>query len=104
MALKDVDFGSLKVDIQVGKNGISTDLIDHIDKMFESKEVIKIKFLQNFLVEKDLVGSKTKKKELIDDLANKTGSKRVFFVGNTFCIYKKMDPAKKREKMRKNTK
>ncbi|MDD3263760.1 MAG: YhbY family RNA-binding protein [Candidatus Nanoarchaeia archaeon] len=93
--IKDIDFGKLTIDVQIGKNKINENLIEHIKKVLKSKEVTKIKMLQNFLNDEDLVGNKDKKKEIIKDLEKQTESKCVFFVGNTFCLYKKKIVQKK---------
>ena len=87
--IKDVDFGKLTIDIQIGKNKINENLTEHIKKVLKSKEIVKIKMLQNFLIEEYLVGNKDKKKEIIKNLEKETESSCVFFVGNTFCLYKK---------------
>lgn len=87
--LKGIDLGKLNIDIQLGKNKINDNFIEHINKMFNNKEIVKIKMLQNYLVDEGLVGNKDKKKEIIKNIEKSTGSNCVFFVGNTFCLYKK---------------
>ncbi len=77
----------LKPLVQVGKLGISDNLISSIDQALEKHELIKVKF----------VDLKEKKSELSDTLAEKTSSVLVGIIGNIATFYRKSKNEKNRK-------
>lgn len=77
----------LPVIIQVGKGGVSDNLIRQIDTALEARELIKIRFLQN--VDDD-------PEELARALANQTAAELVQRIGNVAVLYRpsKENPGK----------
>lgn len=65
--------------VRIGKEGVSENLIKSIDDVIKSRELIKIKVLQN--CEGDI-------KELVHDLVQKSGSELVHTIGKTIVIFK----------------
>jgi len=64
--------------IQVGKNGITPDLIKAVDEALEIHELIKVKF----------VDFKEERKELSQEIADGTSSEAVGLVGNVVILYR----------------
>jgi RNA-binding protein len=77
---------SLKPLVQVGKNGVTEELIKTIDKALEDHELIKVKFL-NY---------KTEKNELSRTIAQRTQSTLIDLIGNTAILYRKSHEATRR--------
>jgi len=71
---------SLKVNIIIGKNGCTNNLIQAIIQEFKNKELIKIKF-NDF---------KDEKKELTELIQNETTSFLVSIIGNCAIFFKKL--------------
>lgn len=69
----------LKPIFQIGKNGLSDDLIIGIDSVLEKRELIKVSVLQNCPYDK---------KEIAYDLANLTNSEVVQIIGRTIILYR----------------
>lgn len=69
----------LKPIFQIGKNGLSDDLIIGIDSVLEKRELIKVSVLQNCPYDK---------KEIAYDLANLTNSDVVQIIGRTIILYR----------------
>lgn len=64
---------------QVGKNGLSDNFIIQVKEALEARELIKIKVLNNSLLDPT---------EVARDLSEKTESEFVQSIGNKFVIYK----------------
>lgn len=64
---------------QVGKNGLSDNFIIQVKEALEARELIKIKVLNNSLLDPT---------EVARDLSEKTDSEFVQSIGNKFVIYK----------------
>lgn len=72
---------------QVGKNGITENFIKQVDEALEKRELIKIKVLNNSLLDA---------KEVANMLAEKTNAEFVQSIGNKFVLYRE---SKKHEKI-----
>lgn len=79
---------SLDPIIQIGKNGISENLIKQIDDALEAREIIKVKILNNSLLET---------KETANEIAKLTNSEFVQSIGNKFVLYRESKDNKKIE-------
>ncbi|MFD2169200.1 ribosome assembly RNA-binding protein YhbY [Tumebacillus lipolyticus] len=64
---------------QVGKGGVSDNMIEQINLTFETHELIKISILQNCEEEKDVVARA---------LAERSGAELVQLIGKTVVLYK----------------
>jgi RNA-binding protein len=73
--------------IQVGKNGITPDLIRAVDDALDIHELIKVKF----------VDFKEEKKELSGSIADQTSSEAVGLIGNVAIFYRQNPVEKKRK-------
>lgn len=71
----------LRVIAQIGKNGITENMLKDIKWHLHQKKVVKIKFLSSFIEGKD-------KKEITENIAQKTNSKILYVVGNVAVLYK----------------
>ncbi|NLJ41851.1 MAG: ribosome assembly RNA-binding protein YhbY [Clostridiales bacterium] len=65
---------------QVGKGGISENLIKQLDDALEARELIKIHILPS---------AQTEKKELCRDLAKELSAEEVQLIGNRLVLYRK---------------
>lgn len=65
--------------INIGKNGISENLITQINDTLTASELVKIKILNNSLEDHN---------EMIDEIMEKTNSDLVSHMGNKFVIFK----------------
>ena len=79
----------LKPIILVGKSGVTNGCIQSIDEVIESRELIKIKFLEH----------KDKKKDLSKTICDKTNSEIVGNIGHTVMIFRQ-NPEKEKQKYR----
>lgn len=70
----------LKPIFQVGKNGISKEMVDNINIALENRELIKVSILQNCDMDKQ---------EVAYDLSRLTKSEVVNVIGKTIILYKK---------------
>jgi len=75
-------FGSMNVTVQIGKQGVTRSIIEEIDSQLDKNGVVKIKFSGMVLKGKD-------KKELFQDVADKTNSKIIHSVGFALLLYRK---------------
>ncbi|MBZ2175357.1 ribosome assembly RNA-binding protein YhbY [Schnuerera sp. xch1] len=71
---------------QVGKNGITENFIKQVDQALEAREIIKIKVLNNSLLDA---------KEVASELAKVTSSEFVQSIGNKLVLYRKSKESKK---------
>lgn len=71
---------NLNSTVQVGKEGISANLVDSADKSLEAHELIKVNVLKN---------CEDPFKEIAFDLAGTTNSEIVQTVGRTIVLYRK---------------
>ena len=71
---------SLKPIFQVGKNGISEDMVIGISDALEHRELIKVSVLQNCPYDK---------REIAFDLQSMTNSEIVQIIGRTIILYRK---------------
>ncbi len=73
----------LKPIVQIGKNGLSDNLISSVDQALDAHELIKVKY-QDF---------KDEKRELTDELAGATGAALIAIIGNVAILYREQpDP------------
>lgn len=75
----------LKPIFQVGKNGISEDLIDGLNQALEKRELVKVSILQNCPIDKE---------EIFFDLQAFTKSQAVQTIGRTIVLYRKSKEGK----------
>ena len=68
--------------LRIGKQGLTENIIEEINKAIKKKSLIKIKLLKSSFNDKD-------KKQLIQELINKTNSELIESVGNIVVLYKK---------------
>lgn len=68
----------LKPVIQIGKHGVSADVVAHIDQALADHELIKIKFNE----------FKEDKEDLSADIARRTASELVGMIGNVAIFYR----------------
>lgn len=73
---------------QVGKGGVSDNMITQINMALESKELIKISILQNCEEDKDVVAK---------ELAERSGAELVQLIGKTVVLYKESQENKQIE-------
>lgn len=64
---------------QIGKNGLTENFIKQVDESLETKELIKIKILQN---------SDLDPTEVANEIANDLGAEFVQSIGSRFVIYR----------------
>ncbi len=80
---------SLKPAINIGKQGVNDGVIFSINEILESKELIKIKF----------INYKDSKVELSKLIVSKTNSNEICLIGNTLIIYKLADNPQNRQNL-----
>ena len=73
--------------IHLGKNGVTSEVIAHIDKALTDHELIKIKFL----------ALKEEKEQLTSIISEKTGGELVEIIGNIAVIYRQSEDKLKRK-------
>ncbi|HOE71384.1 MAG TPA: ribosome assembly RNA-binding protein YhbY [Deltaproteobacteria bacterium] len=78
---------SLRPVVQAGKNGITPELLRAVDEALEHHELIKVKF----------VDFKEEKKELTEEIAERTSSEAVGLIGNVAILYRRQPDEKKRK-------
>lgn len=76
----------LKPSLNIGKDGLSEGVIQSINEILETHELIKIKFHKN----------KDSKLSISDEIVQSTNSIKVSIIGNTLIIYKKSSNPKYR--------
>ena len=83
---------SIPITVQIGKSGITASLIEEIAKQFKTKELVKVKLLNNFIRGKD-------KDEVTRTILAKTKSQLVVRRGFIIILYK---PGAKKKANEKN--
>lgn len=73
---------------QIGKNGLSENFIKQVDEALETRELIKVKILQN-----SLLGAT----EVANQLCDQLGADFVQSIGSKFVIYRESKEEKKIE-------
>lgn len=76
----------LKPSVRIGKKGLSDNLIEEVKKAFKKNRIVKIKLLKSFPV-----NSKEALNELVRIISQKTGSRVIQVIGNSFSLYKEKD-------------
>jgi len=79
---------SIEPIFQIGKNGITDNFIKQVDSALESREIIKIKVLNNSFLETD---------EMAKKISELVGAEFVQSIGNKFIIYRESKEKKKIE-------
>lgn len=77
---------SLDPIFQIGKNGITDNFIKQVDEALEAREIIKIKVLNNSLLDA---------KEVANTIAEESNAEFVQSIGNKFVLYKESKENKK---------
>jgi len=72
----------MKPVIQVGKDGISSSLVEQVNETIEARELIKVRILNNSLYTA---------KEAAQELAKECGAEVVQVIGNVCLIYRRND-------------
>lgn len=67
---------------QIGKDGISENVVKTAADALAARELIKVHVLENSLLDN---------REAAEELAQKTGSQVVIVIGNKFVLYKRSD-------------
>ena len=81
----------LKPLVQVGKKGVTGEIIASVDLALGDHELIKVRFLE----------FKGEKRALSETIAEKTGSELAGLIGNVAVIFRQHpDPAKRRIRLR----
>lgn len=73
--------------VQVGKNGITPELIKAVDEALEAHELIKVKFVE----------FKEERKALSEEIGEKTSSEPVGLIGNVVVFYRERPDKDRRE-------
>jgi RNA-binding protein len=77
----------LKPVVMIGKNGMSDQLIETIDRELTAHELIKVKF----------VAFQDEKREIMEQIVEATGSDQVGMVGNVAILFREgPDPARRK--------
>jgi RNA-binding protein len=76
----------LKPVVQLGKNGLTDPVIESIDKALDDHELIKVR----------IAGAGGTKRELADQIAERTGSAWVGMVGFVVTLYRQQEDPEKR--------
>ncbi len=71
----------LEPSVRIGKNGVTSGIINEIHALLDKKELVKIKILQGSL-------EQSQKEELVKEVVEKTGARLVQQVGLTFTLYR----------------
>ena len=70
---------NIEAKYQIGKNGVDNNTINMIDEALEANELIKIKILENSMLDV---------RETCGEICNKTGAQPVQCIGSKFVIYR----------------
>lgn len=73
---------------QIGKSGITPEMVIGINNSLEKRELIKVSILQNCDIDKE---------ELADTISSRTGSELVQLIGHTIVLYKQSSKEKYRK-------
>jgi RNA-binding protein len=68
--------------IQIGKNGLTEEMLAHIKVLLKKRKLIKIKLLKSFVASYDRKGA-------VSDIVNKTGAELIEQIGFVIVICKK---------------
>ena len=68
--------------VRIGKEGLTDNIVQSLLDAINSRELIKVKVLQNLDADKD------ETRELADELSKKSGAELVGVIGKTFIFYK----------------
>jgi len=71
--------------VQVGKNGLTDGVVKSIDEALDIHELIKVR-----------MSEPEEKKELADEIAQRTRSSRVGLIGHTVILYRRQPDPEKR--------
>jgi RNA-binding protein len=77
----------LKPNIQVGKNGVTPQLVAGVGVELDTHELIKVKFME----------FREEKRELAEDLAAQLAAALVAMIGNTAILYRQQPDPEKRK-------
>lgn len=73
---------NLETIMQIGKNGISDNLLTQLDEALEAREIVKVKILNNALLDT---------KETANEICSVLNAEFVMSIGNKFVLYRKSD-------------
>lgn len=73
--------------IQIGKNGITDGIVNHITALIKDKKLIKVKVLEAALASEEKRKSEIRK--IAEDISAKTQSTIVRIVGNVITLFKR---------------
>ena len=76
-----MNFNHLDAKVRIGKRGLSETNIRNIKDILKKDKIVKIKILQNFIKGKD-------KKDVFNEIAEKTNSKIIKKIGFTLILKK----------------
>jgi len=77
----------LKPVVQIGKNGLTDPVLASVDQALDDHELIKVR----------LAEPQGRKRELAEEIAERSGSVQVGLVGNVVTLYRRQpDPEKRR--------
>ena len=71
----------LKPTVQIGKYGLTDEVLKEINKQLKEKKLIKIRLQRAFVLGKS-------RKEIAEQIASKTGARVVSVVGNTISLFR----------------
>ena len=77
----------LKPVVQVGKNGLSESLYEALEHELDAHELIKVKFMD----------FRDQKRELTDELVERTNSALILLIGNIAIVYRQQADAERRK-------
>jgi RNA-binding protein len=77
----------LKPVVQVGKNGLSENLYEALEHELDAHELIKVKFMD----------FRDQKRELTDELVERTGSALILLIGNIAIVYRQQPDLERRK-------
>ena len=72
----------LSPNLRIGKASVTDNMVEEIKNQLRVRDMIKIKILKSALDTKS-------KREIIDEISDKTKGKLIMEIGNVFVIYKK---------------
>ncbi len=73
--------------VQVGKNGLSDELLSTVERELASHELIKVKFLD----------FQDQKHELAEEITSRTGGALIGLIGNVAILYREQPDPEKRQ-------
>lgn len=66
--------------LYIGKNGLTENVLNEVNVLLDSYELIKIKVQKNFSEDKD---------QILENILEETGAEYIMSLGNVFGIYRK---------------